>query len=153
MQLIVKDSFENNDVGCQLLERVQKKNRELVLLKHLRRLDNISEKAVPWYTDRQIGRVNMLLLEIESPFSVTKSISPGSIFLHSGDYFVFFYINGYCLLLVVYPVFTPLLLLSVDLYLMASGKRWHFPQLRSGHNISLNQSGQSDSPHCGDWLR
>ena len=92
-------------------------NRELVLLKHLRRLDNIYEKNVPWYTDRQIGRVNILFLEIDSPFNVTKSISPVSIVLRSGDYFVFFYINGYCLLLAVYPVFTPLLLLSVDLHL------------------------------------
>ena len=133
MQLILKDSFENDEVGCQLLERIQKKNRELVLLKHLRWLDNIYEKNVPWYTDRQIGRVNILFLEIDSPFNVTKSISPVSIVLRSGDYFVFFYINGYCLLLAVYPVFTPLLLLSVDLHLMASGKRWHFPQLRSGH--------------------
>lgn len=73
MKFILKYSFENNEISCQLLERTQKKNREHVLLKHLRQLDYIYGKDVLLYSDRQAESVNILFLEIDSPFNFAKS--------------------------------------------------------------------------------
>ena len=73
MKFILKYSFENNEVSCQLLEKTQKKNREHVLLKHLRQLDYIYGKDVLLYSDRQAESVNIIYLEIDSHFNFAKS--------------------------------------------------------------------------------
>ena len=56
-----------------MLKRMQKKNRERVLLKHLRQLDYIYEKDVLLYTDGQAKSVNILFLERDSPFNFAKN--------------------------------------------------------------------------------
>ena len=73
MKFTLKYSFENNEVSCQLLERTQKKKKEHVLLKYLRQLDYIYGKDVLLYSDRQAESVNILFLEIDSPFNFAKS--------------------------------------------------------------------------------
>lgn len=73
MKFILKYSFENNEVSCQLVKRTQKKSRECVLLKHLRQLDYVYEKDVLLYTDRQAANVNILFLERDSPFNFAKN--------------------------------------------------------------------------------
>lgn len=72
MKFILKYSFENNEISCQLWKEPKRKT-ENMFRKHLRQLDYIYGKDVLLYSDRQAESINILFLEIDSPFNFAKS--------------------------------------------------------------------------------